>query len=383
MKKNWEYNKLGEVASFINGYAFKPEQWKDFGVPIIRIQNLNNPDAPYNYYDGEVPDKVKVTKGDLLISWSASLGVYIWDGCDAYLNQHIFKVKFDKIDIEKLYLKYAVASKLDSMAAMVHGATMKHIVKSDFDNTIIPVPPISTQQSIVEELDNINNLINIKTAQLQDLDALAQSIFYEMFGDPVVNEKGWELKKFGNFAFFKNGLNYHPSENGFRIKCIGVGDFKQNSELKDFDSINDFCVNDSVDDSYFLQDGDIIIVRSNGSKELVGRNMIVYPRDIKITYSGFCIRCRTDSTKIIPIFLNRILSCRSTKNILRQEGRGCNISNINQKILSNLPIPLPPLSLQQKFAEKIEAIEKQKQIVTVTKRDLETLLASRMQYWFE
>ena len=85
MKHDWEYKKLGDVASYINGFAFKPEQWTDSGVPIIRIQNLNNPDAPYNYFDGEVPEKVKVSRGDLLISWSASLGTYIWEGGNAYI----------------------------------------------------------------------------------------------------------------------------------------------------------------------------------------------------------------------------------------------------------------------------------------------------------
>ena len=101
-RNGWTYKKLGDVASFINGYPFKPEQWKDKGLPIIRIQNLNNPEAPYNYYDGEVPDKVKIKDGDLLISWSASLGTYLWQGGDAYLNQHIFKVLFDKLDIDKM-----------------------------------------------------------------------------------------------------------------------------------------------------------------------------------------------------------------------------------------------------------------------------------------
>lgn len=138
MRKGWEYKKLGEVATFINGYAFKPDQWKESGTPIVRIQNLNNENAPYNYYDGEVPDKVKIQNGDLLISWSASLGAYIWHGGNAFLNQHIFKVAFDKTDIDKFFLKYAVTSKLAAMAEQVHGATMKHIVKKDFDNTQIP-----------------------------------------------------------------------------------------------------------------------------------------------------------------------------------------------------------------------------------------------------
>ena len=183
MRKGWEYKKLGEVATYINGYAFKPDQWKESGTPIIRIQNLNNPNAPYNYFDGEVPEKVKIQNGDLLISWSASLGAYIWNGGKAFLNQHIFKVAFNKTDIDKFFLKYAVTSKLAAMAEQVHGATMKHIVKKDFDNTQIPYPPLSTQLAIVSELDKINELIRLKKEQLKDFDNLAQSLFYEMFGE--------------------------------------------------------------------------------------------------------------------------------------------------------------------------------------------------------
>ena len=172
MKEIWTYKILGEVATYIYGFAFKPEQWSDKGTPIIRIQNLNNTDAPFNYYKGDVPDKVKVRKGDLLISWSASLGTYIWEGDDAFLNQHIFKVVFDKSDILKYYLKYAVSSKLTAMGSLVHGATMKHIVKKDFDNTTIPVPPLSTQSRIVSELDLLQSIIDKQKAQLKELDNL-------------------------------------------------------------------------------------------------------------------------------------------------------------------------------------------------------------------
>ena len=100
MKENLQYKKLGEVATFINGYPFKPLDWRDCGKPIIRIQNLNNPYAPYNFYDGTIEEKYIISKGDILISWSGSLGVYEWEKeNDAFLNQHIFKVKFDKITI--------------------------------------------------------------------------------------------------------------------------------------------------------------------------------------------------------------------------------------------------------------------------------------------
>lgn len=92
MREDWEVRKLGEVATYINGYAFKPNQWSEKGLPIIRIQNLNDNDALYNYCEEDIPSKYLVNNGDILISWSASLGVYEWLNDVAYLNQHIFKV---------------------------------------------------------------------------------------------------------------------------------------------------------------------------------------------------------------------------------------------------------------------------------------------------
>ena len=372
---------MGEVASFINGYAFKPEQWTSFGTPIVRIQNLNNPDAPFNYYNGEVPDKVKIKDGDLLISWSASLGAYIWRGGYAYLNQHIFKVEFDKLNIDKMYLKYAVISNLNTMAGLVHGATMKHIVKKDFDNTCIPVPSLSTQESIVSELDKINELISLKKEQLKDYDNLAQSIFYDMFGDSVLNEKGWEIKKLGEICEFKNGINFSKGESGYRYKFLGVSDFQDN-KIVNSNSLSDIHLDENISEEYMLQTGDVVFVRSNGSKELVGRNVLM---DIKepTTFSGFCIRCRLKGKDFNSVYISYLLKIPSMRPIITNSGRGCNISNLNQKILNALPIIAPPLPLQQAFAKRIEAIEQQKQLISSEIKGLETLLASRMQYWFD
>ena len=145
-----DYKRLGDIASYINGYAFKPEDWGQSGLPIIRIQNLTGSNEEFNYYDGTYPSKVEVNDGDVLISWSASLGVYLWNRGKAILNQHIFKVEFDKLPIEKKFFMYAVEQKLEEMAEKTHGSTMKHIVKKDFDNTMIAYPDLRSQKTFAE-----------------------------------------------------------------------------------------------------------------------------------------------------------------------------------------------------------------------------------------
>ena len=104
----WKKVKLGDVATYVNGYAFKPSDWSDNGLPIIRIQNLTGNDYETNFYSGEYQKKYEVNTGDILISWSASLGVYEWKKELALLNQHIFKVVFDKLNVDKRYFFHTV-----------------------------------------------------------------------------------------------------------------------------------------------------------------------------------------------------------------------------------------------------------------------------------
>lgn len=379
MKEEWEYKKLGEVASYINGFAFKPSQWSDTGTPIVRIQNLNNPEASYNYYDGVLPDKVKIKKGDLLISWSASLGAYLWMGDEAYLNQHIFKVQFDKLDIDKMFLKYAVSSKLDVMANLVHGATMKHIVKSDFDKTRIPYPPKPTQLSIVSELDKLNELIQIKKEQLNDYDALAQSIFYEMFGDPVENEKGWEVKKLGEIGTLERGAGISKKDfvdDG--LPCIHYGQLHTTFGAYTRKNIT-FIPKDLLPKYKIAHSGDLILAITSEDVEgsckstaWLGGYDVVIGSDAAIFHHNQN-----------GIYLSYYTRTKAFYNEKAKYAKGFKVTHISTKEIASISICVPPLSIQNIFANKIEQIEKQKAIIQKIIMDLETLLASRMQYWFD
>ena len=381
MKQGWEYKKLGEVATFINGYAFKPDQWKESGTPIVRIQNLNNPNAPYNYFDGEVPDKVKIQNGDLLISWSASLGAYIWNGENAFLNQHIFKVAFDKTDIDKIYLKYAVTSKLETMADKVHGATMKHIVKKDFDNTLIPYPPKSTQLAIVSELDKINELIRLKKEQLKDYDNLAQSIFYEMFGDPVENDKGFDTKRLDEvFPLITDGTHQTPTytedrENGYKFlsaKDVTSGSINWNN-VKFIPA----WLHDNLSKRLKPQKNDILLCK-NGT---TGICALVEDDDTFDIYVSLALLRPNNLHN--PKYLTYAINSPATKRQFDDSLKGIGVPNLHLKEIRRTIIIIPPLPLQQLFAQRIEQIEHQKSEVTKAITDLETLLASRMQHWFE
>ena len=391
MREGWTYKKLGEVAQSDLGKTLNSSKDKGTLYPYLCAvnvlwDNIDTTTLKETRFEESELERYSVKKGDLLICEGGDIGrAAIWGKEKSIQYQNaLHRVRFNGEVFPRFCLLYLRCLKGKGVldARYGKGVTIKHLVKSALLSIPIPIPPLSEQEHIVSELDLLSSIIEKKKEQLKEYDQLAQSIFYDMFGDPVTNEKGWNIECFGDIAFFKNGLNYHPKDNGFMIKCIGVGDFQDRKELRDFALVKDFAIDEVVDESYYLKDGDIIIVRSNGSKELVGRNMIVYPKRKKVTYSGFCIRCRLNTTSIMPIILNRILSDSNTMIVMRQEGRGCNISNINQKILSSLPIIMPPLDLQKLFASKIEAIERQKTLIKQSIVETETLFDSRMDYWF-
>ena len=188
-----EYKRLGDIATYINGYPFKPEDRGTTGLPIIRIQDLTGNAYDLGFYDGNYPERIEINDGDVLISWSASLGVYVWNRGKALLNQHIFKVAFDKCAVNKQYFVYAVQHKLQEMETKAHGATMKHIVKKDFDNTVIPFPTLEEQEEIAKIINHASGIIFARQQQLQKLDELVKARFVEMFGDPKSNPNSYPI----------------------------------------------------------------------------------------------------------------------------------------------------------------------------------------------
>ena len=383
MRNGWQLKKLGD---FISEYSVKNRCNET--IPVYSVTNSQG--FCKEYFNKEVASQDKSTY---------KIVPY---GCFAYNPSRInvgsvdWQNKEERVIVSPLYNVFSVSENLNQdfllyfiksngtmgiINTLATGTVRLNLKLSMLKEFPITVPPLSDQQSIVEELNTINELIRLKKEQLDDYDKLSQSIFSEMFGDPIENEKGWEVKKFSEVASFKNGLNFGKNENGYSYKILGVGDFKNNyvvnSSLLEYINLNDELSSD-----YFLKPEDIVFVRSNGSKELVGRCVSVDCTE-PTTYSGFCIRCRLDENSgVLPMYLLYVCKNKGIREYLTQSGRGCNISNVNQKILNSTDIIIPPVSKQELFIQRIELIEQQKEEIKSTIADLETLLASRMQYWF-
>ncbi|MCW3464235.1 restriction endonuclease subunit S [Chitinophaga nivalis] len=189
---DWKWERLGDIANYLNGRAFKPTEWELIGKPIIRIQNLNNPDAKYNYTRNEFEKKYEVKKGDLLFAWSASLGAYIWKGEDAWLNQHIFKVVPNE-GVDKLYLYYLLEEIVHVLYTQAHGSGMVHVTKGKFEGTHIPLPSLSIQQAVVSKIEELfseldKGIESLRAAQ-QQLKVYRQSILKWAFEGKLTNDR--------------------------------------------------------------------------------------------------------------------------------------------------------------------------------------------------
>ena len=215
-------------------------------------------------------------------------------------------------------------------------------------NVQIPLPPITLQQKIIAECENVDTEAQdakVKIAELQ-----------EDIKEIVADIKG-KITKLGTIAQFKNGLNYKKSTQGIDISIVGVADFKENKS-PEWDKVQNIKINEHVDDSFLLHKNDLVTVRSNGSRELVGRFMLIDKEpEERTTFSGFSIRVRIMSDEVNSEFLYYLLASASVRQDLTTGSNGANIKSLNQDLLSNLEIPLPSLSEQKEIVSKIGAIE--------------------------
>ncbi|MFN4198953.1 MAG: restriction endonuclease subunit S [Flavobacterium sp.] len=386
--------KLRDICSMQSGGTPSRTKSEFFSgnIPWAKISDLEKSNDGYIYKTEEHITKEALKsinnrffkEGTLLLAMYGSVGKTAIAKIDLSTNQAILGINIiDKKNVDIKYLRYWFTTIKEQLLNRAVGAALANISLGIVKELEIPHPPLSTQQKIAAILDQADALIQNNRAIVQKYDALTQSLFLDMFGDPVKNEKGWEKTELGKLGDFKNGLNYSKSDYGFTLKVIGVGDFKNFSRLDDFSNTSIIAMNEAPRDEFLLKDGDLLFVRSNGNKELVGRCLIVYVGDEKVSYSGFCIRLRLNSNQINSNYLVQLLQRAEFKKHIFKNGRGANIQNINQELLGNIKIQIPPITLQNLFAERVVVIEAQKQQAQLALAKSEELFQSLLQRAFK
>ena len=387
MKENWTYKKLGEVGSIITGstpstkdeenyssndYCFvKPSDISKDGISIIE-------ETEFHVSKKGFDSSRKLPKGSVLTTCIGIIGKVGILQKDAICNQQINAIIPSSV-IDSKFLALAIYSIRNEMEIMANAPVVPIINKTDFSNFKIPVPPTETQSRIVSELDLLQSIIDKQKAQLKELDNLAQAVFYNMFGDPVENEKGWEVKKLGDECTdMKYGTSRPSCENG-KYSYLRMCNISSDGHL-DLNNLKTIDVPDDEVEKCIVRYGDILFNRTN-SIDLIGKTCM-FDLETPMIIAGYIIRVRL-SEKLESRFVSCMFNMPSMKKLLRAMAKGAvNQANINSKELASIIIPIPPVILQHSFASKIESIEKQKAAITQSIAETQRLFDYTMDKYF-
>lgn len=379
LPKGWKEYKLGDIATYVNGKAFKPSEWSEQGTPIVRIQNLTDENKPYNYYaKDDIHEKYVINNGDILISWSASLGVFEWNKGYAFLNQHIFKVIFDKIEINKRYFVYVVRDKLLEMGRHTHGSTMKHITKGNFDKMPIVLPPLEEQERIVSILERAENAIQKRKESILLLDELVKSRFIEMFGDPVKNPKGWDVGCYEDIcSCITDGEHSTPKrceEGIYLLSARNVLNHKLQLDDVDFIGEEEYI---RISKRIIPEENDILISCSGS----VGRVCKV-PKSIKFQMVRSVAILKLKES-INATFMEWLIDSNYTQQQILKSINQSSQANLFQGKIKKLKAIVPPIELQNQFADFVNQVGKLKFEMENSLKELENNFNSLMQRAFK
>lgn len=381
--------RLSDLGRIVTGNTPKTSDFRNYNskdicfvkpsdIPVDCIGRLRESEF---YISEFARDKARMLpKGSVLLTCIGIIGKVAVNEIECAFNQQINAIIPDCDKCDCIYLAYALSAKKDYLQALANAPVVPIINKTQFSAFQVPVPSLSVQSDIVKRIEIIDYLISLRQRQTEKLDELVKARFVEMFGDPVRNTKHWEKASLLALGSCKNGMSFHANESGIKLRCLGVGDFKNLSYIDDVEQLPFVSLAEKPSANCFLHDGDIVFVRSNGNKALVGRCLLVYPRDTPTIYSGFCIRYRLLTEKVDPIYALHVLKAEGIRQ--KMSGRGANIQNLNQKILAAIEMPIPPLPLQNAFATFVHEVDREKERIQRSAALLETLKRSLMQQYF-
>ena len=366
MKQGWDIKTVGVICDIKTGRLDANAASENGAYPFFTCSQA--PLRIDNYaYDCEC----------VLVAGNGELNAKYYNGkFNAYQRTYIITTKSEYKNISVKYLYKFFSKYIEQLRQLSIGGVIKYIKLGNLTDATLPIPPREEQERIVEELDCLSGVIEKKREQLRELDALAESIFYTMFGDPITNEKGWEVKKLGDIATSQIGITYKPenvSDNEEGVVVLRSSNI-QDSTLCFEDIVRVDC---TIKENKYVRDGDILMCTRNGSFRLVGKVAMIANMPERMTYGAFMTIIRSDYQSYLfaffksPAFRSQLTTSQTAT-----------INQITVKMLDEIKVALPPITLQQEFADKIEAIEKQKELIKQSITETETLFNARMGYYF-
>lgn len=364
LPEGWKLVRVSECLKLQNGYAFKPEQWSKRGDPIVRIQNLNNPEAPFNFFDGELPDKFRAETGDLFFAWSGtpgtSFGAHVWKRGPAWINQHIFRVDFSEEDFDRDFLRLALNFNLDSYISQAQGGVgLAHITKAKLNNSELVVPPLKDQRSIAQtiavvERNKEESAVHIAAAA-QLTRQFRSTALTAAYQSAAADQEGEGLAPLSSILS-------EPPRNGYSAKPVSYTTDTRvltlTSTTSGFFDPSHFKYTDKVfevDSPFWAEPGDILIQRGN-TAEYVGVPALYEGERNQFIYPDLMIRLRV-SEEVSPRYVWYMLLAPPARNFLRGRATGSagNMPKINQTMLREVPIPLASSSRRAELVDRLDA----------------------------
>ena len=374
MKNRWQTKKLGELCEvFADGDWIESKDQSLEGIRLIQTGNVGkgvfkDRGEKARYISVATFERLRCTEvfeGDCLISRlpdPVGRSCILPDTGERMITAVDCTIlRFNPKQLISTFFNFFSQSLdyLKSVEAETTGTTRNRISRSNLGQVAIPVPPLLEQHRIVGLLDEA--FAGIATAKanaeknLQNARALFESHLQEVF---TKRGKGWSEKRLGDIANFRNGINYTKDSKGERIKIVGVRNF-QNYFSAPLDDLDMVTIDKQLCESDTLRKDDILVVRSNGNIELIGRCILVGSTSGKTAHSGFTIRLRLSSGDVSARYLCHFLKASSTRKTLTDGGTGTNIKSLNQEMLSALIIPFPSVKEQKALVAKIEQLSEE------------------------
>jgi type I restriction enzyme S subunit len=364
---------LGDVAEFVNGAAFSEADWSETGMKIIRIQNLTDSRKPFNRTERKIKDSVRVRPGDLLVSWSATLGVFEWlDSEDALLNQHIFRVVPDPTQVAKPYLRHVLQIAVADMERHVHGATMKHINRGEFLGMQIPLPPLEEQRRIASILDAADALRTKRRQALAKLDTLTQAIFIDMFGDPLSNTNGYPTVNLEEVASqVTDGEHATPPRTDEGVRLLSARNVRDGHlDLTNVDHVSQETY-EKLRKRCDPQAGDLLISCSGS----IGRvAQVDGSAALALVRSVALVRPKGES--IESSFLEAYLQTPAMRRLMVKRANASSQANLFQNQIRRLPVLLPPIDEQMLLVKRLKATKATARKNTKSSAYIDELFAS-------
>lgn len=374
--------RLGDFVDILSGFAFDAANFSDEGnVALIRIRDVLR-GRSNTFYRGEYDTKYLIDEGEILIGMDGEFNRARWQSAPALLNQRVCKISSNSPRLSDEYLFHFLPAALKTIEDATSFVTVKHLSAKQIREIEIPLPPIEEQRRIAAILDQAETLRTQRRQALTHLDTLTHSLFLDMFGDPVVNPKQWDVVQFGtNIATsLRNGLS--PSSDGkvtakvLTLSAITGDGF--NSDAWKFGAFHSAPpVQQSVDVNDFL------ICRGNGNVRLVGKGYFPDRSFGDVTFPDTIIAARINVHLIAREYLQFIWNSSVVRRQVETLARTTNGTfKVNQTMLESIQIVMPPLTLQQTFATRIQAIEALKATHRTALAQLDALFASLQQRAF-